>query len=162
MTASERIRDIVAPLVDRRDMQLYDLDSGGGVLKVVVQRPTGIDLDDIAALTRDVSRALDEADPIPGTYTLEVTTPGLERSLRIPAHYAGAVGEQVKLKLTAGGDDADRRIEGAIVAADDDTVTIRTGAGDERTLTYDRIETARTVFDWGPGPAPQPKRKKKP
>src|SRR5687767_12762641 len=99
MTASERIRDIVAPLVDHREMQLYDLDHGGGVVKVVVQRSGGISLDDLAALTRDVSRALDEHDPIPGAYTLEVTTPGLERNLRIPDHYVSAVGEQVRVKL---------------------------------------------------------------
>jgi ribosome maturation factor RimP len=160
MTVSERIRDIVAPLVDSRDMQLYDLDHGGGVVRVVVQRDTGIDLDDIAALTRDVSRAFDEHDPVPGTYTLEVTTPGLERALRVPAHFVGAVGEQVRMKLVpAAGDD--RRVDGTVVSADDHAFTVRSDAGDDRRLPYDQIERARTVFDWGPGAAPKPKRKKK-
>jgi ribosome maturation factor RimP len=161
MTASERIREIVAPLVDRRDMELYDLDHGGGVLKVVVQRQGGISLDDIAALTREVSRALDEHDPIPGRYTLEVTTPGLERDLRTPAHHAAATGERVRIKTTpdAGGDD--RRVEGTIIGADADAVTIRTESGDDRRLPFDLIERARTVFEWGPGAAPQTKRKRK-
>jgi ribosome maturation factor RimP len=163
MTASERIRDIVAPLVDRRELELYDLDHGGGVLKVVVQRSGGVDVDVIAALTRDVSRALDEHDPIPGRYTLEVTTPGLERTLRTPAHYAGAAGERVRIKITAEAADApDRRIEGVVVGADDDAVVVRPDGGDDQRLPYGQIERARTVFEWGPAAAPPTKRKRKP
>jgi ribosome maturation factor RimP len=161
MTASERIRDIVAPLVDRRDMALYDLDHGGGVLKVIVQRSGGVSLDDLAALTRDVSRALDDHDPIPGKYTLEVTTPGLERDLRTPAHYAGAVGEKVRVKTSAGTGDDERRVEGTIVSADGEAVTIHPESGADRRLPYTRIERARTVFEWGPTAAPQTKRKRK-
>jgi ribosome maturation factor RimP len=161
MTASDRIREIVAPLVDRRELQLYDLDQAGGVVKVVVQRSSGVDLDEIAALTRDVSRALDEHDPIPGRYTLEVTTPGLERSLRTPAHYAGATGERVRIKTMPGGGPDERRIEGTIVGADDDAVTVRAESGDDHRLPYTQIERARTVFEWGPSASQQTKRKRK-
>jgi ribosome maturation factor RimP len=158
MTVADRVRDLVLPLLDARDLQLYDVELAGQVLKVVVDRPGGLDLDAISDATRAVSRALDEADPIPGTYTLEVTSPGLERTLRTPAHFSGAVGETVKIKVVAGAALAagERRVAGELAAADADGVTVRTGTGEdgspvEQHLAYADIERARTVFEWGPG-----------
>lgn len=175
MTVADRVRDLVLPLLAERDIELYDLEVAGPVLKVVIDRPGGLDLDVLAKATRAVSHALDEADPIAGAYTLEVTSPGLERALRTPQHFVRAVGETVKIKLTADavaepGDD--RRLAGVLVAADDDGITLRTDAPgadaepSERRLAYVDIERARTVFEWGPGDKPgksrQPGRKKQP
>ena len=126
MTVADRVRDVVLPLLTERDLDLYDIEVAGPVLKVVVDRPGGLDLDVLADATRAVSRALDEADPIAGAYTLEVSSPGLERRLRTPRHFARAVGETVKVKLTAAGGatrDGERRLEGEVVAADDEGVT---------------------------------------
>jgi ribosome maturation factor RimP len=151
MTTAERVRSIVAPLLESRSLDLYDLELAGGVVKVVVDRPGGIDMEAIGDATRAISRALDEHDPIDGRYTLEVSSPGLERPLRTPAHFAGAIGTGVKVKLLATAE-GDRRLSGTLVAAGDDTVTVRL-EGDhepaERTVRYDEIERARTVFDWG-------------
>jgi ribosome maturation factor RimP len=158
MTVADRVRDLVLPLLADRDLDLYDVEMAGPVLKVVVERPGGLDLDALSDATRAVSRALDEADPIAGSYTLEVTSPGLERTLRTPAHFAGAVGEAVKVKVVAGAAEAagDRRVAGVLAAADDDGITVRTdddeeGAPVERHVRYGDIERARTVFEWGPG-----------
>ena len=158
MTVADRVRDLVLPLLAERELDLYDIEVAGPVLKVVVDREGGIDLGVVADVTRAVSRALDEADPIAGAYTLEVTSPGLERRLRTPQHFARAVGEAVKVKLLAGADD-DRRVAGLLTAADDDGITVRTGQGDdgapvERRLAYADIDRARTVFEWGPGDKP--------
>ena len=79
MSTPERVRTLVEPLVAELDLDLYDLEHTGGVLRVLVDQPGGVDIDAIAALTRAISRALDEHDPIPGEYTLEVSSPGLER-----------------------------------------------------------------------------------
>jgi ribosome maturation factor RimP len=159
MTVADRVRELVLPLLADRELELYDLEVAGPVLKVVVDRPGGLDLDALAGATRAVSRALDEADPIAGTYTLEVTSPGLERPLRTPHHFARATGESVKVKLVAGVADDDRRLTGELVAADDDGITVRTGlddAGDavERHVAYADIDRARTVFEWGPAEKP--------
>jgi ribosome maturation factor RimP len=157
MTVSDRVRDIVLPLLADRDLDLYDVEMAGPVLKVVVERPGGLDLDALSDATRAVSRALDEADPIAGSYTLEVTSPGLERTLRTPSHFAGAVGETVKVKVVADAAEAggDRRVAGVLAAADDDGITVRTGDDEdapvERQVRYGDIERARTVFEWGPG-----------
>jgi ribosome maturation factor RimP len=151
MTAADRVRDIVAPLVAEADLDLYDLELAGGVLQVLVDKPGGADIGVISTLARSISRALDEHDPIDGTYTLEVGSPGLERPLRAPAHYVGAVGTTVKVK-TQPGVEGDRRIEGTVTAADDSSVTVRPPDGDERTLRYEDIERARTTFQWGGAP----------
>ena len=115
----DRVRELVAPLVADADLDLYDLDLAGGVLPVLVDAPGGADIDAISRLARTISRALDEHDPIDGKYALEVGSPGLERPLRTPAHFAGAVGTTVKVK-TQPGVEGDRRVEGTITAADDD------------------------------------------
>jgi len=156
-TTVDRVRDLIAPLVADADLDLYDLDLAGGVLSVLVDAPGGADIDAISRLARAVSRALDEQDPIQGSYALEVGSPGLERPLRTPAHYAGAIGTTVRVK-TRPGTDGDRRVEGTVTAADATDVTIRTAAGDERTIPYDDIERARTTFEWGS--AAKPDRKK--
>ena len=119
------------------------------MLRVLVDKEGGADIDAISGLARAISRTLDEHDPIDGRYTLEVSTPGLERPLRTPAHFRGALGADVKVK-TLPQVEGDRRVEGRISAADDDGVTITDADGGARTLRYDEIERARTVFVWGP------------
>jgi ribosome maturation factor RimP len=149
----DRVREIVAPLVADADLDLYDLDLNAGVLQVLVDAPGGADIDAISRLTRVVSRALDEHDPIDGRYALEVSTPGLERPLRTPAHFAAAARAALTAKVkTKPGTDGDRRVEGTITAADDLTVTVHATDGAERTLRYDDIERARTTFEWGGAP----------
>jgi ribosome maturation factor RimP len=152
----DRVRELVVPLVDDADLELYDLDLNGGVLQVLVDAPGGADIDAISRLARVVSRALDEHDPIDGKYALEVSTPGLERPLRTPAHYERAVGENVKIK-TKPGVEGQRRVEGAVTDADDSSVTVESPDGATRTLRYEDIERARTTFAWGG----QPKQERK-
>ena len=167
MSVADRVRDLVLPLLDDRDLDLYDVEMQGPVLRVVVDSPPGsgggLDLDALADATRAVSRALDEADPITGRYTLEVTSPGLERTLRRPEHFERAVGETVKIRTVDGVSD-ERRVEGQLVSADDSGVVVRTGAAEDGTaveqrLAYDDIERARTVFEWGPATPRSGKRK---
>ena len=171
MNTTERVRELVEPLLSRRDLELVDVEHGRGLVRVTVDRSGGVDLETLSELTRDVSRLLDEADPVAGRYTLEVSSPGLERPLRTPSQFRRAVGEQVKIKVVP--DVApERRITGTLEAADDHGVTILVdgpvdGSGEppERRLSYDEIERARTVFDWGPPPKPgagsKPGRQKK-
>jgi len=167
MSVADRVRDLVLPLLDDRHLDLYDVEMQGPVLRVVVDSPPGsgggLDRDVLADATRAVSRALDEADPITGRYTLEVTSPGLERTLRRPEHFERAVGETVKIRTVDGVSD-ERRVEGQLVSADDSGVVVRTGAAEDGTaveqrLAYDDIERARTVFEWGPATPRSGKRK---
>jgi ribosome maturation factor RimP len=158
VSVTERVRAIVEPLLSERDLELFDVEQSGSVLRITVDRPGGVGLDDLGETTRSISRALDEHDPMPGRYTLEVSSPGLERSLRLPAHFARAVGEKVAVRTHPGVEP--RRVTGVLVASDDDGIDLQGEDGSELRLGYADIERARTVFDWG-GPAPKPGKKPK-
>ena len=154
MTAIDRVREIVVPLVEAAELDLYDLDLAGGVLQVLVDRPGGADIGAVSRLARVISRALDEHDPIDGNYALEVSTPGLERPLRTPDHFSRAIGSSVKIK-TKPGTDGERRVEGTIAEADDTSVAVQDADGERHRLRYDDIERARTTFEWGGQPKKQ-------
>lgn len=153
------VKQLVMPIIADLGVDLYDLEYAGGTLTVTLDTfpgsEGGITLDNLALATRLISRELDHSDPIPGHYTLEVTSPGLERHLRTPAHFQREIGKTVSLRLrhTAGGD---RRVSGVLVAADDHAATVRLDDAQltERVVPYDQIDRARTVFVWGPAPKP--------
>jgi len=142
-----RVAELVEPLVSARGADLYDVVLGGATLQILVGGD--LDLDQLAELTREISAVLDDDDPMPDRYTLEVSSPGLERALRTPRHFAGAVGEQVKIKTVPGVEP--RRLQGTVVTADDDGVVVAAGDVEHR-LAYAEVERARTVFEWGPPP----------
>jgi ribosome maturation factor RimP len=150
VTAGERVREIVEPLLTDAGLDLFDVELAGSTLRVLVDREGGIDLDAVSKAAQLVSDALDRADPLPGRYVLEVSSPGVERPLRTPDHFRGAVGTAVAVRTNADVE-GDRRIEGTLESVDDEGVVV---AG--RRLPYADIERARTVFVWGPaGPAPR-------
>ena len=127
MAVADQVREIVLPLLSMHEVELYDLDVNGPLVRVIVDREGGVDLEALASVTRAVSRALDEADPIVHRYTLEVTSPGVERPLRTPEQFQRAVGEVVKVKTTPDVE-GDRRVEGVLAAADERGITVRPDA----------------------------------
>lgn len=143
-----RVRELVEPVLAAEGFELVDAELSSGALRVFVDRPGGIDLDAVAAASTIVSQVLDEHDPVPGRYTLEVSSPGVERPLRRPEHFARFVGTTVNVKTRAEVA-GERRVQGLLEAADDEGVVV---AG--RRLSYGDIERARTVFEWGPAPKP--------
>lgn len=147
MSSIDRLRALIVPLVDDAGLELYDLDQSGSTLQVLVSRAGGIDVDALTRLSRAISRTLDEHDPIPGKFLLEVSSPGLERPLRRPEHFQGAIGTEVTIKTVAG-TEGDRRVRGVLTGADDTSATVRPADGTERRIDYRDIERARTVFEW--------------
>lgn len=145
MDPATYVQELVDPLLAAEGLELVDVRYGGGALQVFVDRPGGIDLDALAEVTRRVSELLDEHDPLPGRYTLEVSSPGLERPLRRPEHFGRFVGQEIKLK-TVPGVEGERREQGVLEAADDDGIVVN-----GRRLSYADIDSARTVFAWGAG-----------
>ena len=101
----DQLSELLAPLVAELGYELWELEfaprAGGALLRVYIDAPNGISLDDCERVSRAISAALDETDPIPGRYTLEVSSPGLDRILRTQAHFERFAGEQVKLEMTA-------------------------------------------------------------
>jgi ribosome maturation factor RimP len=152
------VTTLVAPIVADLGLDLYDLEFRGGTLRITVDTPPGspggVDLEAISLATRLISRDLDHHDPVPGHYTLEVTSPGLERNLRTPAHFQREIGKTVHVRLRDMGVGQDRRVQGALTAADDRGFTLLTDTGVERTVPYEQVDRAKTVFVWGPQPKP--------
>jgi ribosome maturation factor RimP len=146
----DELWDLLASTVAPMGLELVDAEVRPGLVRVVVDAPGGAGLEAIADATRAVSGALDRHDPLPGQrYSLEVTSPGVERPLRTPRHFERAVGEQVTVRLVAGGP-GERRVTGALLAADDDGFELGQEDGERRRFGYAEVERARTVFEWGP------------
>ncbi len=153
MNVTERVRALIEPFVTASGAEVVDVEHGPGLLRIYLDQPGGIDLEAITAFSEQISDLLDLHDPVPGRYTLEVSSPGLERPLKTPAHFARFVGTTVNVK-TKSSVEGDRRFSGELTEATDDHIVV---AG--RTLTYDDIEKARTVFEWGPTAKPGKVRK---
>lgn len=156
----QRVRDLVAPIATDLELDVYDVEQRGATLRVTLDTrpgsPASVDLEQLALATRLISRELDHADPVPGHYTLEVTSPGVERNLRTPAHFQREIGKTISVRL-ANVAAENRRLEGVLVAADQRTATISVeaaGESIEHVIDIDSIDRARTVFVWGPQPKP--------
>jgi ribosome maturation factor RimP len=152
----DELADLLASTVAPLGLELLDLELRPGTVRVVVGRGDGADLEAIAEATRAVSAVLDTHDPMPGQrYTLEVSSPGVERPLRTPLHFERAVGETVTLRTTVGSQ-GERRVTGRLASADPDGFVLE---GDDlpeggRRFSYAEVERARTVFEWGGTPRP--------
>jgi len=156
MVDVDNIVQVLAPAVADLGLDLYDVDvTGSGrarILRVMVDRDGGVDLEAIAAATQAVSPLLD-APPldavIPGPYALEVSSPGLERPLRTPAHFARAAGETISVKIRAGDEQGARRVRGVITAPDDTGFELVLDDGTVQRIAYGDVTQAHTVFEWG-------------
>jgi ribosome maturation factor RimP len=146
----DELFDRLASAAGTLGLELVDVEVRSGLVRIVVDRPGGADVDAIADASRVMSRVLDEHDPQPGRrYTLEVSSPGIERRLRLPRHYVRAIGETVTVR-TATGAEGERRVKGTLAAADDEGFLLE-GEGlppGGRRFTYTEVERVRTVFDW--------------
>ena len=142
----ERVREVVEPSLAAAGFELVDVERQASVLRLTVDRADGgVDLEGVTTATRLISDLLDSADLIGDRTTLEVSSPGIERSLRTPEHFQRFVGTQVAVK-TRPGTEGERRVDGVLETADDEGVVV---AG--RRLAYGDIERAHTVFVWPTG-----------
>lgn len=97
------VAELVQPIVDQLGLQLWDVrfEKEGSVwyLRVFLDKEEGINIDDCENVSRQLSPILDEVDPIPQSYTLEVSSPGIGRDLRRPQHFEAFMGADVHLRL---------------------------------------------------------------
>jgi ribosome maturation factor RimP len=162
MGSTEGIRELAAPALASAGVELWDVEVSRRMVRVLVDRPGGIDLEGCAQASRVLSPLLDNRpDLVPeGSYQLEVSSPGAERTLRTVDQYHRYIGSPITIKtnIPVGGA---RRHQGTLVHADDQVVRIRTaeaGADALVELRHDQIERSRTVLVWastGP-PAKRP------
>jgi ribosome maturation factor RimP len=143
------VEAMVRPVVEAAGLELVEAtlvrEQGRRILRVTVDRDGGVDLESIGEVSERVSRRLDLEGFDPGPYSLEVSSPGVERPLREPRQFARAVGERVKVRVRAV--EGMRSVEGTLVEANPERVRISTEGG-EHELAYEDVVSARTVHDW--------------
>ena len=138
---------LLEPTIERLGYELTDLELklGGrdGLVRIFIDKDGGIDVDDCEAVSHQVSAILDVEDPIPSHYTLEVSSPGLDRTLTKPAHFQRFMGEDVRVKLRFPLDGR-RNFKGALKSADDENIEVEVD-GESHSLPLATIESARLV-----------------
>ena len=145
---NEELARIIEPTIEGLGYELADIEvklgRQDGVLRVFIDRhPEGIGLDDCETVSRQISALLDVEDPIPGQYTLEVSSPGLDRRLTKIEHFQRFMGEDVRVKLRfplAGR----RNFRGELTGVDDENIEVVVD-GEAHRLPVATIESARLV-----------------
>jgi ribosome maturation factor RimP len=165
--ATDQLNSLLASVIDALglDVALWGVEftsgPGSALLRVYIdagERP--ITVEDCATVSREISAMLDVEDPIPGNYTLEVSSPGMARPLFTAEQFARHAGETVKITLGMPLENNRRRLQGVIQRVEGADVLIATETGDV-TIPHDNIQKARLVPDYGqpagrvpkPGPA---------
>ena len=140
---------LLTPLVEGLGYELWELEyspgRGNGFLRLYIDAEAGIAIDDCERVSRAVSELLDAEDPIPGQYTLEVSSPGLERPLRTAGQFGRFVGETVFVE-TMQAVEGRRRFKGALTAAGAETVEVEVD-GKRWTLPISGIRKAHLAPD---------------
>ncbi len=156
MADQSAVRVAAEAVLSSLGLELVDVEVVGSgrarTLRLTVDRDGGIDLDALATANGPVSDALEAVDALSGPYNLELSSPGVERSLRRPAEFRRFVGTTISVKSHDSVDGA-RRHRGRLAEADDRGIVLEVD-GQHRQFSYDAIASARTVFEWGPAPKP--------
>ncbi len=145
----DELAKLLEPTVVRLGYELADLEvrlgGKGGVVKVFIDKPEGIGLDDCEKVSMAVSAILDVEDPVPGNYDLEVSSPGLDRKLTKVEHFQRFTGETLKVSLRFP-KEGRRRFRGTLVSVDDENIVVEVD-GEPHSLALSMIDTARLVPD---------------
>ena len=146
MTGDE-LAKLLEPTVERLGYELADLEvrigSKGGLVRVFIDKPEGIDLEDCEKVSLAVSALLDVEDPVPGNFNLEVSSPGLDRKLTKVEHFQRFEGETVKVQMRFP-IEGRRRFRGTLVSSDDENIVVEVD-GESYSLPLKTIDTARLV-----------------
>ncbi len=145
----EKLKELAEPALSATGLELVDLETAGDAkkprLRVVVDKPGGVNVDDCAELNRFLSDILDVHDLIPDSYVLEVSSPGLDRPLKKADHFAWAVGREVRLNLRRSISGNNVAV-GRLIAFDGRELTLTTG-DESRIIPLEDVARARLHVD---------------
>lgn len=143
MKARERLVDLMAPVVNGLGYELVGIEFDGHqrVLRIYIDRPEGITLDDCSKVSYQLSGVLDVEDPIPGRYQLEVSSPGMDRPLFDPEHFERFKGGMARLQLVKPLEGR-RKFKARLLGMDGDCVLIEEGETVLR-IPFESIDKAR-------------------
>ena len=143
----EKVEELLKDKIENIGYSLYDVEYAkegqNYYLRIFIDSPKGIDLNDCEKVSNEINELLDQADYIKEQYFLEVSSPGVERILRKDSHLAENIGKQVEAKLYKKDENGNKNYIGELKAFDNDTITI-----DEFKFDRKNIAQLKTVFDW--------------
>ena len=138
---------LLEPTIEHLGLELTDLElklgGKGGLVRIFIDKEAGIDIDDCAMVSHRVSAILDVENPVPGNYTLEVSSPGLDRALTKLKHFQRFMGKDIRVKLRFPLDGR-RNFRGALTSAIDEKIEVDID-GKSYSLPLETIESARLV-----------------
>ncbi|BAS27533.1 ribosome maturation factor RimP [Limnochorda pilosa] len=148
-TIEEQVKALAQPVADACGVELVDVtylsENGRWILRISIDREGGVTLDDCQRVSQALGDELDRVDPIPGSYSLEVSSPGLERPLRRPAEFQRFKGRLVWVR-SYGPIQGSRSWEGRLLGVDDGQVVLETATGEVR-IPLDRVAKAHLVAE---------------
>jgi ribosome maturation factor RimP len=160
--AADVIRSVATRVAQSRRLELIDVVVGRGFrfVRLIVDRPGGIGLAEIQAMSEEVSTILDVEDPIDAAYTLEVSSPGLDRPLRTEADFERCFGQRVGVTTQEPFEDG-RQIRGRIESVSSGVIALKLEDGEIVTLPLESVAHARREIEFPKGGAPRTKKRHK-
>jgi ribosome maturation factor RimP len=147
----ERVREIAERVAASEGIEIVDIELLGGgnfrVLRIFIDKPEGVSHADCELISKDVGTILDVEDVMPGSYTLEVSSPGVERKLSKPRDFERFTGQKVKIKLRDPLENQ-RNWEGTLAGFSDGIITIEPAPGKTLSFSLDQVEKANLKFEW--------------
>jgi len=144
---SDELRKLLEPAIERLGYELTDLEvrlSGqGGLVRLTIDKPDGIDLEDCEKVSHAMSALLDVEDPVPGNYNLEVSSPGLDRKLTKLEHFQRFEGETLKVTMRFPMEGR-RRFRGKLLSSNEENIVVEVD-GESYSLPLTMIDSARLV-----------------
>ncbi len=151
MKLAHALKERLAALVEAEGLELLDIEIAGGgpktVMRLVVDGPAGVTLDECAGISREASAILDVEEPFTHSYTLQVSSPGLDRKFYSKGDYRRFAGRRVKIRMRPDYR-AHRSVTGELIGLDNGLVRLAAESGDILELPLDKIFETRLEVDW--------------
>lgn len=143
----ESVRALITPVADSMGFTLWDVEfvreGARRVLRITLDKPEGININDCEAFHRTIDPMLDEADPIDVSYYLEVSSPGAERELKYDFHFEACLGERVEVRSFAPDEQGQKSVCGTLEGYDAESITVS-----GRRIARAAVAKAQTVFEF--------------
>ena len=146
----EKVEELIKDKIENIGYSLYDVEYAkegpNYYLRIYIDSPNGIDLNDCEKVSNEINDVLDEANYIKEQYFLEVSSPGIERILRKDSHLEQNIGNQVEVKLFKKDENGNKSYIGELKEFDEDTITVE--AIEEVKIERKNIAQIKTIYDW--------------
>ena len=146
--AAERVYSLIRKTVEEQGVSLWDVrfikEGASWYLRIYIDKPDGITIDDCTNVSHAVDPIIDSADPIDVSYYLEVCSPGIERELTRPEHYAAMLGKKISVRLYKA-KDGTKELTGLLKSSDKDGIVL--DCGEDTALTYKEISKSVVLYE---------------